>query len=71
MRFLVWILIHTIYRVRVSGMDHIPEEGRVIVVDLDLERFFDRVNHDILMARLARRVELDRVSRGNDDFHCE
>lgn len=31
-------------------------EGRVIVVDLDLEKFFDRVNHDILMARLARRI---------------
>jgi RNA-directed DNA polymerase len=28
-------------------------EGRVIVVDVDLEKFFDRVNHDILMARLA------------------
>jgi RNA-directed DNA polymerase len=26
------------------------------VVDLDLETFFDRVNHDILMARLARRI---------------
>jgi hypothetical protein len=32
MRFLVWILIHTIYRVRVSGLDNIPEEGPVIVV---------------------------------------
>ena len=31
-------------------------EGRVIVVDMDLEKFFDRVNHDMLMARLARRV---------------
>lgn len=31
-------------------------EGRGIVVDLDLETFFDRVNHDILMARLARRI---------------
>jgi len=31
-------------------------EGRAIVVDLDLEKFFDRVNHDILMARLAHRV---------------
>lgn len=31
-------------------------EGRVIVVDLDLEKFFDRVNHDVLMARLARRI---------------
>jgi len=30
--------------------------GRQIVVDLDLEKFFDRVNHDILMARLARRI---------------
>lgn len=31
-------------------------DGHEIVVDLDLEKFFDRVNHDILMARLARRV---------------
>jgi len=31
MRFLVWILIHTIYRVRVTGMDNIPQEGPVIV----------------------------------------
>ena len=32
------------------------QEGREIVVDIDLERFFDRVNHDILMERLARRI---------------
>ena len=31
-------------------------EGYEIVVDLDLEKFFDRVNHDILMSRLARRI---------------
>jgi 1-acyl-sn-glycerol-3-phosphate acyltransferase len=31
MRFLIWILIHTIYRVRVSGLENIPEEGAVIV----------------------------------------
>ena len=31
-------------------------DGRAIVVDLDLEKFFDRVNHDVLMARLARRI---------------
>jgi len=31
MRFLVWILIHTIYRVRVTGLEHIPDEGAVIV----------------------------------------
>lgn len=37
------------------------EDGRRWVVDLDLEKFFDRVNHDILMARVARRVEDKRV----------
>jgi RNA-directed DNA polymerase len=31
------------------------------VVDLDLERFFDRVNHDLLMGRLAQRVADPRV----------
>jgi RNA-directed DNA polymerase len=31
------------------------------VVDLDLEKFFDRVNHDILMSRVARRVKDKRV----------
>lgn len=38
-------------------------EGRVIVVDMDLEKFFDRVNHDILMSRLARRVNDKRLLR--------
>ncbi len=32
------------------------QEGRRIVVDVDLEKFFDRVNHDMLMGRLARRI---------------
>jgi RNA-directed DNA polymerase len=36
-------------------------EGRRFVVDLDLERFFDRVNHDVLMSRVARKVEDKRV----------
>ena len=31
------------------------------VVDIDLERFFDRVNHDLLMARVARRVADKRL----------
>jgi group II intron reverse transcriptase/maturase len=31
-------------------------EGWDWVVDLDLEKFFDKVNHDILMSRVARRV---------------
>ncbi len=38
-------------------------EGRGMVVDVDLEKFFDRVNHDILMARLARRVADKRLLR--------
>ena len=33
------------------------------VVDLDLEAFFDRVNHDVLMSRLARRIEDKRLLR--------
>ncbi|WP_267478613.1 group II intron reverse transcriptase/maturase [Paraburkholderia saeva] len=37
------------------------QEGRRWVVDIDLEKFFDRVNHDILMSRLARQVTDDRV----------
>lgn len=36
-------------------------EGRRYVVDLDLEKFFDRVNHDILMERLSRRIKDKRV----------
>src|SRR5215470_10608016 len=36
-------------------------EGHSIVVDLDLEKFFDRVNHDRLMARVAARVTDKRV----------
>jgi RNA-directed DNA polymerase len=37
--------------------------GHRWVVDLDLEKFFDRVNHDVLMARVARRVKDKRVLR--------
>ncbi len=35
---------------------YVAQEGREFVVDLDLEKFFDRVNHDILMSRVARRI---------------
>jgi len=38
-------------------------EGRRWVVDMDLEKFFDRVNHDVLMGRIARRVKDKRVLR--------
>jgi group II intron reverse transcriptase/maturase len=33
------------------------QSGRKIVVDVDLEKFFDRVNHDILMDRLKKRID--------------
>jgi group II intron reverse transcriptase/maturase len=36
-------------------------EGRRIVVDVDLEKFFDRVNHDVLMGKLAKRIEDRRL----------
>ena len=36
-------------------------EGDLWVVDLDLEKFFDRVNHDILMSRVAQKVSDKRV----------
>jgi retron-type reverse transcriptase len=34
----------------------VAQEGREFVVDLDVEKFFDRANHDILMSRIARRI---------------
>lgn len=36
-------------------------EGYGFTVDMDLEKFFDRVNHDILMGRVAKRVEDKRM----------
>jgi RNA-directed DNA polymerase len=36
-------------------------EGHGWVVDLDLEKFFDRVNHDKLMGQIAKRVEDRRL----------
>jgi group II intron reverse transcriptase/maturase len=39
------------------------QDGYRVVVDVDLEKFFDRVNHDILMARLARRIDDKAVLR--------
>ena len=37
------------------------QAGYQVVVDVDLEKFFDRVNHDILMDRLAKRIADKRV----------
>lgn len=36
-------------------------DGYEIVVDIDAEKFFDQVNHDILMSRLARRINDKRL----------
>lgn len=35
--------------------------GKRWIVEIDLEKFFDRVNHDILMSRVARRINDKRV----------
>ena len=41
----------------------ILDSGYTSVVDIDLLKFFDRVNHDILMSRVARKVKDKRVLR--------
>jgi len=43
-----------------AARNHV-EAGYRWVVDMDLEKFFDRVNHDVLMSRVARRVGDKRV----------
>ncbi|WP_280569716.1 group II intron reverse transcriptase/maturase [Chromohalobacter sp. 296-RDG] len=50
-------------RQAVSAMKEHIAAGHRWVVDLDLQAFFDRVNHDLLMARVARRVHDKRVLR--------
>lgn len=45
----------------VSAAKKHMEAGNRWVVDLDLEKFFDRVNHDILMGRLAKRIGDGRI----------
>jgi RNA-directed DNA polymerase len=46
----------------IQAREHVAS-GRRWVVDLDLEKFFDRVHHDVLMSRVARRVSDKRVLR--------
>jgi RNA-directed DNA polymerase len=46
---------HSAHNAVLEAQRHI-QEGYDWVVDVDLERFFDRVNHDVLMGRLARRI---------------
>jgi group II intron reverse transcriptase/maturase len=45
-----------------AAQSHV-QSGRRIVVDVDLEKFFDRVNHDILIDRLRKRVPDERIIR--------
>lgn len=47
----------------VRRAQHYVDAGHRYVVDVDLEKFFDRVNHDVLMGRLSRRIEDRRVLR--------
>ena len=47
----------------IEGAQAYLEEGYDWVVDIDLEQFFDRVNHDALMARVGRVVTDRRVKR--------
>jgi len=39
------------------------KDDRIWVVDIDLEKFFDRVNHDILMSRIAKHVKDKSILR--------
>ena len=39
------------------------QSGKRVVMDVDLEKFFDRVNHDILIDRLGKRIEDNAVMR--------
>jgi RNA-directed DNA polymerase len=45
-----------------SAQQHV-QEGYRVVVDVDLSKFFDRVNHDILIDRLRKRVDDPGVTR--------
>lgn len=39
------------------------QAGKQIVVDMDLEKFFDRVNHDVLMMKIVKHVEDKRIHK--------
>jgi 1-acyl-sn-glycerol-3-phosphate acyltransferase len=52
MRFITWVLVNTLYRVRVDGMPHVPEEGPALLVSNHVS-FMDPL---LLMANLRRPV---------------
>jgi RNA-directed DNA polymerase len=45
-----------------QAQDHVAA-GHEILVDVDLEKFFDRLNHDALMSRLSRWIGDKRLLR--------
>ena len=45
----------------VARAQELIASGHAVVVDIDLEKFFDRVNHDILMGLIAKRVSDKRI----------
>jgi RNA-directed DNA polymerase len=51
---------HSAHQAVAKAQEYIGQ-GKTIVVDMDLEKFFDRVNHDILMSRIARKVADKRL----------
>jgi 1-acyl-sn-glycerol-3-phosphate acyltransferase len=50
MRFITWVLVNTLYRVRVEGMQHVPEQGPAVLVCNHVS-FMDPL---LLMAQLRR-----------------
>jgi len=59
----VMVSVLTVVHTRRGAGEAIYCGGYEWVVDMDLEKFFDRVNHDILMGKLAGRVGDKRVLR--------
>ena len=44
-----------------AAQQYVRRKGRDWVVDLDITKFFDQVNHDILMGRIAKVIRDKRV----------
>jgi RNA-directed DNA polymerase len=53
---------HSAHTALKQAQDYVAS-GHEIVVDMDLEKFFDRVNHDVLMSRLCRWIGDKRLLR--------
>jgi len=58
----------TAHQAVAAAQRFLQQEDRTWVVDMDLEKFFDRVNHDKLMSLIKKRVQDERVLRLIDRF---